>query len=555
MTNALEQSPIDGLVGESLPAGGDLPDDFDPHADGILMSHQKKWLADKSPVKIAEKCRRSGFTFAEALDDTITASTARGEGGSNVFYIGDTKEKGREFISYCATFAKTVAGELLSIDEFLFEDKKEGGDSKFISSFRITFASGYSIVALSSRPENIRGLQGIVVIDEAAFHKDVGEVIDAAVALLIWGGRIRIISTHNGRLNPFNELIERTRAGKTSYSVQRITFDEVIENGLYDRVKMMRPDIMPFDEWCATIRSSYTDKAREAEELDTIPRDAEGSAVSRVQVLACVDKAIPVFRLAKEPDFLLYPEAHRRADIHAWCEANLKPVLTALNPNRRKALGADIARKGHLTSFWLAQIAPNMKRETVLIVELRRMPFDNQRQILFYILDALRGGWNAAIDAGGLGADTAESARVRYGARIEEVSLGSGWYRDHGPKIVSAIEDVTISVPSDEDIVTDICALAYVNGVVKIPDGFENTGSDGGKRHADSAISALLMEFAAVQDSVTIDFQSAGTRVPEAAEYAHGDDEIRDDIDTETGFGTVSSGIDYGGFGGDYNGW
>jgi phage FluMu gp28-like protein len=52
---------------------------------------------------------------------------------------------------------------------------------------------------LSSRPENIRGLQGKVVIDEAAFHPNVQGVMEAATALLIWGGRISVISSHNGK--------------------------------------------------------------------------------------------------------------------------------------------------------------------------------------------------------------------------------------------------------------------------------------------------------------------------------------------------------------------
>jgi phage FluMu gp28-like protein len=86
-----------------------------------------------------------------------------------VFYIGDTKDKGREFIGYVAHFAKTVAKELAEVEEFLFEDEREDGTSKFISAFRVTFASGFRVEALS-RPENIRGLQGVVVIDEAAFH-------------------------------------------------------------------------------------------------------------------------------------------------------------------------------------------------------------------------------------------------------------------------------------------------------------------------------------------------------------------------------------------------
>jgi hypothetical protein len=42
----------------------------------------------------------------------------------------------------------------------------------------------------------------------------VREVIDAVNALLIWGGKIRVISRHNGVLNPFNDLINEAKAGK-----------------------------------------------------------------------------------------------------------------------------------------------------------------------------------------------------------------------------------------------------------------------------------------------------------------------------------------------------
>ena len=35
----------------------------------------------------------------------------------------------------------------------------------------------------------VSGQQGFVLIDEAAFHDDLGEVLKAAFALLIWGGK------------------------------------------------------------------------------------------------------------------------------------------------------------------------------------------------------------------------------------------------------------------------------------------------------------------------------------------------------------------------------
>ena len=153
---------------DELPRGASIPADLDPLAEGILMLHQKEWLEDTSDLKIAEKGRRTGITFAEALDDTLIAAASRSAGGDNVFYIGDTKDKGREFIGYVAHFAKVIAGELHQVEEFLFEDKRDDGTSRMITAYRITFASGYRVEALSSNPANIRGLQGVVVIDEAA---------------------------------------------------------------------------------------------------------------------------------------------------------------------------------------------------------------------------------------------------------------------------------------------------------------------------------------------------------------------------------------------------
>lgn len=95
----------------------------------------------------------------------------------SVYYIGDTKEKGLEFIGYCAKFSRVIAeaqGQGISqIEEFLFEDQSDKGETRQITAYRVRYSSGFQIVALSNRPENIRGLQGKVVIDEAAFHPNV----------------------------------------------------------------------------------------------------------------------------------------------------------------------------------------------------------------------------------------------------------------------------------------------------------------------------------------------------------------------------------------------
>ncbi|MCM4741374.1 hypothetical protein MMO21_28185, partial [Escherichia coli] len=79
-------------------------------------------------------------------------------------------------------------------------------------------------------------LQGDVVIDEAAFHESLDELLKAAMALTMWGARVRIISTHNGVDNLFNQYIQEAREGRKDYSVHRITLDDAIADGLYRRI-------------------------------------------------------------------------------------------------------------------------------------------------------------------------------------------------------------------------------------------------------------------------------------------------------------------------------
>ncbi len=169
------------------------------------------------------------------------------------------------------------------IEVFLFEDQDKEGNTRQITSYRIRFASGFHIVALSSNPANIRGLQGIVNIDEAAFHKDVGAVIEACLALVIWGGKIRIISTHNGAKNPFNQLILDSRAGLYAFKVFHVTFDDAVANGLYERVCMIKgwnPTLQGKREWYEKVRKGYgTRRAAMLEELDAVPREGSGVAI------------------------------------------------------------------------------------------------------------------------------------------------------------------------------------------------------------------------------------------------------------------------------------
>lgn len=510
-----------GRLPPELLRGAELPADHDPLAPGILMLHQKEWVEDQSPLKLGEKGRRTGITYAEALDDTLIASAARSAGGDNVFYIGDTKDKGREFIGYVAHFARVVAKELGEVEEFLFEDEREDGTSRYISAYRVTFASGFRVEALSSRPENIRGLQGVVVIDEAAFHKDVRGVLDAVNALLIWGGRIRVISTHNGKLNPFNELIKEAKAGKVNFSLHFIPFQKAVDNGLYRRVCLMRGmEYTPEGEreWEARIRKSYGLRtAQMRQELDAIPADAEGAALSQVVIESVTSPDVQVIRWTLESEFAeLSPEA-RKAVTDAFLAREIKPVLDKLDGDRRHDLGWDFARSGDASGPVITETGQDLVRRQKLVLELRNVPFETQRDVAFYIMRRLPRFGHAAFDATGNGAYLAEVCAIGYatstgfrpgfGARVSQVKLSQEWYRANAVPYVTAFGEKTIVIAADADVVLDHQALQYVGGIIKVPDDFRFKGGDGLDRHGDTAIGGMLAWFASRQNPVAYGYQ------------------------------------------------
>lgn len=547
-------TPFDHLLAHEkslppeLPRGAEIPEDHDPLAAGVLMKHQVEWIEDKSELKLGEKGRRTGITYAEALDDTVAAASARSAGGDNVFYIGDTKDKGREFIGYCAHFARVVSKELLEIEEFMFEDADDGRETRYIAAYRIRFASGFRIEALSSRPANIRGLQGIVVIDEAAFHKDVREVIDAVNALLIWGGKIRIISTHNGTRNPFNLLIRETKAGKADYSLHFIPFSEAVKNGLYERVCLIKGETSTPEgkiAWEKKIRGGYgTRKRQMAQELDCVPMDGEGSFFTQVLLESCMYDDIPVIRWAVPPEIAgIEPEA-RKKEIERWCDKTLKPLLDALPKNLRKAIGTDIGRRVDATAIWLLMTMPNLLRATQVVIELRDAPFAVQQQVLWYLISHLRNLQCAAIDATGIGASIAEATREKFGSIVHEVMLSREWYRLNMEPYHTAFEDETIAIPRDMDILADHQAIEMSNGIAKVPDDHREEGTDGYMRHGDTAVAGALAFYASHQEPPPIDFQATNDR--RASFDAFG--ERRDAARTDIGFGTISGGDDLRGF-------
>ena len=496
---------------ELPPSVRQIPEGYNPIANGLLMAHQVDWLNIRAQIKLCEKGRRTGITFAEALDSVITAASQKAAGGMDCFYIGDTKEKGLEFIGYCAKFSRVMAEAQASgvseIEEFLFEDQDESGNTRQINAYRIRYASGFKIVALSSNPASVRGLQGKVIIDEAAFHRDVSAVLDAATALLIWGGRIVIISTHNGKANPFNQMVNDIRDERygDSAEVYKATFDDAVANGLYERVCYMAGEEATAEgkeAWYKKIRNAYGPrKAQMREELDAIPRDGNGVCIPGVWVDEAMRKGRTVLRLALDADFVHQSQERREAYVSDWIERYLAPLIPTLNPELRHFLGMDYARHRDFSIICPMSVDLARHRDVPFVMEMHKVPTRQQQQILFYILRNLPRFVGAALDASGNGETLAEDTADEFGHnRIHQVKLSRTWYGAWMPKFVQLFEDAAISMPQDDNLHQDVRAIETVDGIPMIIKGRSQDLKDPDLyRHGDFAGAGALANFATLE--------------------------------------------------------
>lgn len=478
----------------SEPSGAD--DSASPQAPTLLDYQQRLLEATAANrVVVCEKSRRIGATWGIGADAVLTAGAQRSAGGMDVFYIGYNLDMTREFIDTCAMWAKAFTQAAVEVQEFLFRDQA-GDDSKDIQAFRIRFASDYEIVALCSRPRSLRGRQGYVIIDEAAFHDELEELLKAALALLIWGGKVLVISTHDGVDNVFNQLVQDIRAGKRPFALLTITFSDALGAGLYERVCLVTGKTWSVDAqatWEQEIRSFYGEGA--AEELDCIPRNSGGKYLSRVLLESrCVPA--PVLRWQVKDEFVDLSDEERGKQCADWFRETVLPLLLALPKGLQAYLGTDFGRSGDLTVFWPVVLGDLLKRRTPFIIELRNVPFREQEKVALLLCAGLPAFAGAALDARGNGQYLAERVRQHYGpSMVAEVMLSEGFYRDNWPKLKDALEDDRFELPAHTDVVDDFRTVEVVRGVPRIA---ERTGGKDAQRHGDTAIAALLAMFASL---------------------------------------------------------
>ena len=443
-----------------------------------LLPYQIRWVGDGAGLKVIEKARRVGISWVEAYGAVMHAGTAA---GGNVYYQAYNREMTRGFIADCADWARELQLAAGSRSETLVDQ------GRGIHAFRIAFASGHEILAMTSAPRAFRskGRPGdLAIVDEAAFVDDLGQVLKAALAFRVWGGRAHVISSHNGEANAFATLCRDLRDGAQPGSLHRITLKEALAQGLFRRV--VEAQDRPWSAeaegaWEADLRAEYGTHA--GEELDCIPAAGAGAWLGWDAIRACEDRAAGDPAAFAGGTATVGVDVARRRDL--WVAAALERVGDVL---------------------WLREL------------EVRQgIPFSQQRAIVGDLAARYRPD-RIAVDRTGMGEAVVEQLQEDLGRSVVDGVLMTGPRRlDVATALREAVEDRRLRLPPDAELRRDLHAVRAEAGPTGAPRLMaERSGTDG---HADRFWAIALACAAARESTSPIEGASAGPRAASLAGF------------------------------------
>lgn len=432
------------------------------NSTSYFLPYQREWLLNRSRIKIWEKSRRIGATYAQAYEDVEDCITHTVPA---VWFSSADESAAKEYINYCSMWAK--------IFQVVAEDVKEEvlGSEKDIKVFFIQFANGTRINALSSNPKAFRSKGGKVVLDEFAFHRDAKALWAAARPAVTWGYPIRILSTHNGKNCLYFKFLEN--AGKSGWWRQTTTIQTAVAQGLADKITGKTLTDQEKEEWLEQERKNCNDIHTWNQEYCCIAVDETTAFLSYDMIAACENKTC---------NHALHATA---SDVRNWTQKNDNLFL-----------GMDIGRKKDLSVIWLG------KEEAGFIITLgvwilERTPFHLQRSLLFSLLD-IPNVRRACIDETGMGIQLAEEANLAYGNRVEPVWFTGRSKEEIAFQLYRKFEDKHIAIPEHDDIRDDLHSIRKIttaSGNIRFDQSQEDSSNVSG--HADRFWALALMVHAA----------------------------------------------------------
>ena len=399
-------------------------------AESFFLPYQGQWIKDGSRLKLMEKSRQIGLSWATAY--RLVREKSKADAAQDAWISSRDDLQARLFKEDCNAFAGILNTAAQDLGQVVVDPERA------ISAYVLQFANGKRINSMSSNPDAQAGKRGDRTLDEFALHPDPRKLYSIAYPGITWGGSMEIISTHRGSANFFNQLILeiKHKGNPKGFSLHTVTLQNALDQGFLAKLQAKLPKDDPRQdmdeaEYFDFIKAGCPDEETFLQEYMCIPSD-DASAFLSYDLI----------------DGVKYkPE-------ESW-ELTIEELRAITNP---LFLGVDVGRKKDLSVFWLTEKVGGVHFTRKVIV-LKNTKFAEQEERLYEILSlpALRRG---CFDATGLGMQLAERAQDRFGKyKVEAITFTPAVKEELAYPVRAACEDRSIRIPDMPEIVSDFRAI------------------------------------------------------------------------------------------------
>lgn len=421
----------------------------------IFDPWQAEWVADRSRLKMAFKCRQSGYSFGEMWDEVKECIEVPGTSWTD---LSRGQRQSDELIAKAVKHIEAFDAAIESFDgqPYLEEEKYCESIAERVTIRTIRFRNGSWIQGLPANPDTARGFASNLFLDENAFHKAPRQIKAAVIPLISRGYKIRIVSTGNGKSGPF---YEEFTSKESRYSKHRVDIYECDARG-----HVYRPDI-------EELRAAMGDDELFAQEYECVFLDEATAFVTY--------------------ELINQAESDR-------CEIDA-PLLQI---SADSFAGMDIARRRDLTVIWIVDKDGDNRRLTKRMIVLKNTPFNEQEKIGDDV--AQRVG-RFAIDETGLGMMLAENLARKHGSKIIPVTFTVAEKEDLAVRMKRSLEDRTFLLPADTRV------RAAFHSIKRLPSSGGHFRYDADRSeltgHADFFWAAALAERASTMPAIQISYR------------------------------------------------
>lgn len=397
-----------------------------PARDTLLLGYQSRWVKDESRLKLMEKARQIGISWASAY--RVVSKKSLGDAQLDQWISSRDDLQARLFLEDCKKFAAILKAGADALGEKVIDEK---GHTAYV----LQFANGLRAHSMSSNPDAQAGKRGDRLLDEFALHPDPRKLWAIAYPGITWGGCMELISTHRGSANFFNELVQEAKhkGNPKGLSLHTVTLQTALDEGFLYKLQQKLPagdKRLDMDEadYFNFIRAGCADEESFLQEFMCQPADDASAFLSYDLIAGC----------------------EYRAD-ERW-EHDLADAKGQLY------VGVDVGRDHDLTVIWVVEQLGDVAY-TRRIVELKGTTFDAQEAELYAIL-GLPQVRRACIDRTGIGRQFFERAQQRFGTyKVEGINFTGPVKEELAYPLRASFEDRTLRIPGSPQIRADLRAI------------------------------------------------------------------------------------------------